>query len=81
MTPLAQSSDDALKHGCTGVLASIFTWMLGALEWYSSHLNTITGWVVHVAQIGGLVIMFYSYRILRRNWKTGSSSRNPFDKQ
>lgn len=74
MTPPAQqlTNGEAVRTGIAGALASVATW-------YAGNLETINQWLVHVAQLGGLVIMFYSILILRRNWKNGKNSSNPLN--
>lgn len=73
------STSDTIKTGSLGLSASGFTWLAGIIGWYSTHLNEINAWLIHVAQLGGIVVMIYTILILRRNWKNGSNSRNPLD--
>lgn len=66
------TNQDAVRTGSVGVIASMFTWLIGVVNWYSFHLRDINDWLVHLAQLGGLVVVFLSIMILRRNWKNGS---------
>lgn len=66
-----------MQASITGMIASMMTWMLGAIKWYSVNLPDITAWMVHIAQIGGLVIVWLSIKILLRNLKNGSNSIDP----
>lgn len=66
-----------MQASATGLFASVITWMLGAFEWYSMNIPALTEWLTHLAQIGGLVIVVLSIRILRRNLKNGSYSIDP----
>ena len=54
--------------------SAIISWLVGAFQWYAVNMPQITQWLLHIAQIGGLVIMVYSILILRRNWKSGKSN-------
>jgi hypothetical protein len=70
---------ETVKTGTMGLGASFFTWLVGAFKWYAGNLQTITDWLVHIAQLGGMVVMVLSVMILWRNWKTGKNSANPKD--
>lgn len=75
--PSHQSNTEALRAGGTGFIASILAWLLGAAQWYVANLPSITSWLMHLAQIGGLIIVWLSIRILRRNLKNGKNSIDP----
>ena len=70
----SSSTASTLATSGVGLFASIVTWLLGAFQWYVEHMPLITQWVVHLVQLGGVVIMIYTILILRRNWKSGSKS-------
>ncbi len=70
----SSSTASTLATSGVGLFASIATWLLGALRWYVENMPLITQWVVHIVQLGGVVIMIYTILILRRNWKKGSQS-------
>jgi hypothetical protein len=61
------SNQDTIKIGGVGIFASIGTWFLGAFKWYTTHMPEIGTWITHIAQIGGLFVIYYSIRNLRRN--------------
>ncbi len=73
--------DSPVKPITTGVIGSIIVGIADALKWYQANLPIINDWLIHVAQLGGVVIMVYSVMILRRNWKTGKNTKNPLEKQ
>lgn len=60
------------QPGILGILGSLFSWAVGGLGWYFDHLDSATKIITHVAQLAGLVVAFYSIRLLHRNWKNGS---------
>jgi hypothetical protein len=74
---MSQNNAESFKAAGTGIIASIGTWVLGAIKWYAHNLPMLTEWLVHFAQIGGLVIVILSIRILRRNIKNGKNSIDP----
>jgi hypothetical protein len=73
------STSDTVKTGAVGLLASAFTWVAGAFNWYTLNLHVLNDWIVHIAQLGGLVVLYFSIRILRRNWTKGINSIKPLD--
>jgi len=70
------TSHETLKTASTGLFASIFTWFLGAIKWYAGHLQSITDVLVHVAQIGGLVVIALT---IRKLWREGKSEKKSMD--
>lgn len=65
------STTSTLATSGVGLFASVVTWLLGAMRWYVENMPLITQWVVHIVQLGGVVIMIYTILILRRNYKKG----------
>jgi hypothetical protein len=74
---MSQNNAESFKAAGTGIIASVGTWLIGAVKWYAVNLPILTEWLVHFAQIGGLVIVILSIRILRRNLRTGKNSIDP----
>lgn len=77
---MSHSKTEVLQAGTTGIFASLATWVIGAVKWYATNLPILTEWLVHLAQIGGLVIVWLSIRILRRNLRNGNNSIDPKEK-
>ena len=67
-------NESTIKHGFMGLGSAIISWLVGACQWYATNMPQITQWLLHIAQIGGIVIMVYSILILRRNWKSGKNN-------
>lgn len=72
--------DSPVKPLTTGVIGSIIVAIGDFFRWYQQNLPDINNWLIHIAQLGGVVMMVYSVMILRRNWKTGKNTKNPLEK-
>ncbi len=72
-------NESPIKPAATGLIGSLLVWLADAAKWYANNLDDITKWYIHIAQIAGLVIAYYSIKILHRNLKTGRNSKNPLE--
>jgi hypothetical protein len=61
----------------TGMFGAFLVLLSNWVRWYMHVIPSLDLILIHLAKVGGLVITFYSIRILHRNWRTGKNSIDP----
>lgn len=64
-------------HPWAAPIAAVLAWLVDAGLWCIRHSETFTRVFVLLTAVLGFAVMWYSFRIKRREWQRGERKRRP----